>query len=104
MTMDPQAAALLKARGGAVKSVRERSQVLAEVAAEPEPKEPTMISLVEGVSISAFLFLFFLSFVVCWNPQEAMRPRYLGRVAGWDGRSVPVVPPTVPEIVDGLAT
>ena len=46
MTMDPHAAALQKARGGAVKSVRERSQMLAEVTAEPAPKEPTMIDLV----------------------------------------------------------
>jgi gelsolin len=48
MTMDPHAAALQKARGGAVKSVRERSQKLAEITAEPELKEPKMISLVEG--------------------------------------------------------
>ena len=46
MTMDPHAAALQKARGGAVKSVRERSQMLAKVTAEPAPKEPTMIDLV----------------------------------------------------------
>ena len=47
MTMDPHAAALQKARGGAVKYVRERSQMLAEVTAEPAPKEPTMIDLVD---------------------------------------------------------